>query len=525
MKLKPLLLVLCFVLLLGGAYGVYRWQSRAQGAPGPSGAVAPVEVYTCPMHPSVRSDHPGACPICGMALVRQSAGTAASAADAALIRSVSLSPSQRIMSNISTIEAKRQTISHEIRAVGIVSFAEPLQATVAARFRGRIERLFVGSTGQKVKRGDPLFEMYSPDLITAEQEYLLAAAAATDKSAGDSSGASTPLQLFESARDRLVLNYGLTPTQVKNIQASGQALPAMLFYSPMSGTVIRKDVQQGQFVEQGSVLYSLADLSRVWVLLDVYEQDIRFIKVGNGVTLSVQAYPAENFPGRVIFIEPVVNNETRTVRVRLEVPNPRGKLRPGMYAEGEITVRKENTLGVPRQAVLNTGRQSVVWVEVAKNTFEPRRVSTGIAGETFVEILSGLRGGERVAATGGFLLDSESELSAPGPGAMEPAAHASENGPPPAAGLPADVEIRVDGGYFPEEVHVRAGFPVRLHFTRVDSSECTREVVFKSLGIRRELPTGKTTTIEFTPREAGEIRYECGMAMLEGRIVVDAQQH
>jgi hypothetical protein len=136
-----------------------------------------------------------------------------------------------------------------------------------------------------------------------------------------------------------------------------------------------------------------------------------------------------------------------------------------------------------------------------------------------------LRGGERVAATGGFLLDSESELAAPGPGAMEPAAHASENGPPPAAGLPADVEIRVDGGYFPEEVHVRAGLPVRLHFTRVDSSECTREVVFKGLGIRRELPTGKTTTIEFTPREAGEIRYECGMAMLEGRIVVDAQQH
>jgi membrane fusion protein, copper/silver efflux system len=521
MKLNPIVLVLCGVLLLGGAYGVYCWQSRAEGVTPTSGAVAPAEVYTCPMHPSVRSDHPGACPICGMALVRQSAGRAASAADAALIRSVSLSPSQRIMSNISTIEARRQTISHEIHAVGIVSFAEPLQATVAARFRGRIERLYVGSTGQKVNRGDPLFELYSPDLITAEQEYLLVAA---DRPARDSSGESTARQLFESARDRLVLNYGLTSTQVKEIESAGQVLPAILFYSPMSGTVIRKDVQEGQFVEQGSVLYSLADLSRVWVLLDVYEQDIRFIKVGSGVTLSVQAYPAETFPGRVIFIEPVVDNDTRTVRVRLEVPNPGGRLRPGMYVEGEIMARKENSLGVPRQAVLNTGKKSVVWVEVARNTFEPRRVTTGISGETFVEILSGLRGGERVAATGGFLLDSESELSAPGGGGGEPVAHTFDGSPFRAAGLAADVEIRVDGGYFPEEVRVWAGVPVRLHFTRVDSSECTREVVFKSLGIRRELPTGKTTTIEFTPREAGEIHYECGMAMLEGRIIVDAKQ-
>jgi Cu(I)/Ag(I) efflux system membrane fusion protein len=519
MKKTPIILTLCGILLLGGAYVLTHRPGSSHTSPAGDSTDSETAVYTCPMHPSVRTDRPGACPICGMALVRQSRSADASAGEIAALRSVSLSPSQRVMTNISTIESRRQTIAHDISAVGVVAFAEPRQATVAARFGGRIERLYVNSTGQIVKQGEPLFALYSPDLITAEQEYLLAREGT--RGGADSSASTMNHQLLESARERLLLRFGLTSPQIDQLRESGRVGSAAIFTSPISGTVIRKDVQEGQFVQEGTILYELADLSRVWVLLDVYEQDIRFVKVGNEVTLTAPAYPGERFRGRVVFVEPVVSAETRTVRVRLDVPNPFGKLRPNMYVSGTITVRKDNAIAVPRQSVLNTGRQSVVWVEVVKNGFEPRTVTTGIVGETFVEILSGLRGGERVAATGGFLLDSESALSAPSSDESVSSAPVSHGERARAGENWTDVEIRVDGGYFPEVAHVKAGLPVRLHFTRIDSSECTREVVFKSLGIRRELPTGKTTTIEFTPGEVGEIQYECGMAMLEGKIIVD----
>ncbi len=519
MKRRTILLVAAAIVLMAAGGIITRSFLDTSGHEGEAAGSATAEVYTCPMHPSVRSDRPGACPVCGMALVRVSAAGEAPPAERENLRRVSLSSTQRVMANITTVEVGRHPLSHEIRAVGLVGFAEPLRAAVAARFRGRLEVLHVNFTGQEVKKGEPLFELYSPDLITAEREYLLARASSRHAEAADSADATVGDELLRSAIDRLRVHFGFTAEQIASLDSSGVVRTSAVFYSPISGTVIRGNVVQGDYVDEGTVLYELADLSRVWVLLDVYEQDIRFVRVGSDVRVQAEAYPGDEFHGKVVFVDPVLTSDTRTVRVRLEVANAGGRLKPNMYVNGTITVRTGSVLSVPRQAVLNTGQNSVVWVEVDSNSFEPRSVTTGMTDHAAVEILSGVEEGERVAATGGFLIDSESALSLPVP----------ERGPAPehhhgshASAGEGPITITVDGGYTPDVIHVVAGRPVRLHFTRLDSSECTREVVFGSLGIRRELPTGKTTTIEFTPDKPGEILFECGMQMLEGKIVVSA---
>jgi Cu(I)/Ag(I) efflux system membrane fusion protein len=404
----------------------------------------------------------------------------------------------------------------------VVSFSEKLQATVAARFRGRINRVHVNFTGQRVAKDEPLFDLYSPDLIVAQHEYLLARERSTDSS---SMTGGINRQMLASSEERLRVHFGLTPDQIAEIASSGGVREYLTFHSPMGGTVLEKNVQEGMYVDEGMVLYKLADLSRVWIILDVYEQDLRFIREGAEVEVRSDVYPGEYFLAKVLFIDPVVSAETRTVRVRLEAPNLHGKLKPNMYIRGSIRLPSRKALVVPRQAVISTGRQNIVWVEVGQNRFRPRGVVTGITTASEIEILEGLNDGERVAATGGYLIGSENSLSLP-PGASSAAAPA----PPilPKLGeehssklKPVDVRIDVDYGYEPGEVHVKAGIPVRLNFIRHEDSECSREVVFKALNIRRELPKGKLVSIEFTPGSPGTIGFECGMGMLQGKIIVE----
>jgi Cu(I)/Ag(I) efflux system membrane fusion protein len=188
---------------------------------------------------------------------------------------------------------------------------------------------------------------------------------------------------------------------------------SVMFHSPIHGTVISKEVQEGQYVDEGMVLYRLADLTKVWIYLDVYEKDIRSIKVGTSVSCTSDTYPNERFRGKVTFIEPVINEETRTVRVRMELNNPNGKLKPNMFVQANIDVPFAGIILVPTSAIIATGKRSVVWVEVKPNVFEPRDVVVGMSSDTQSEILSGLNEGEQVAVSGGFLIDSESALRQP----------------------------------------------------------------------------------------------------------------
>lgn len=490
--------------------------------------------YTCPMHPSVLSDTPGACPVCHMDLVRKSEQAEMSAEEAAALHRVKLSPSQRVMANVETDGAMQATFTREVAVVGVVDFAEPLEATVSARFRGRIETMHVNFTGAVVRKGQPLFDLYSADVLTAQQDYLIAMRALTRaQEAGNAAAEEMQQSLVDGARTRLRMHYGLTTAQVAELERRGAVQPVVTYHAPMAGTVVRKQAVPGQYVDEGTPVLQIADLSRVWCYLDVSEQDLRVVRIGQQVALTTDAWPGETFAGRVTFIDPVMNGATRTVRVRAELANAGGRLKPQMYMKGVVSASSVEALAVPASAVIMTGTRAVVWVEVAKNEFEPRTVQTGARTDDRVEILSGLGEGDMVVVSGGYLLDSESAL-------QHPAAHAAGVASAPAAaaetasaaggeeqqvapqkkGEVRTIRITVDGGYMPEQITVKKGERVRLVFNRVEDSRCTDEVVIPDFDIRKKLPAFKATAIELTPTKAGTFTYSCGMDMLHGTIVV-----
>jgi Cu(I)/Ag(I) efflux system membrane fusion protein len=378
---------------------------------GQAGGAAPpaegVEYYTCSMHPSVIAYKPGSCPICGMTLVKKIQGGRPGGHEATKGGEVVISPDQRVQANISTWAVRWMPLSVSVSASGVVAFAEPSQSVVAARGRGRIEHLFVDRTGAVVRKGEPLLSIYSPELITAEKEYLIALGSVEDVARGE---------LIAASRRRLAERFGITDSQIKRLERERDMQSPATYASPIAGTVIRKPVVEGQYVEEGMTLFELADLSRVWVIASVSEQDIRSVRKGDSVEVTLDAYPGLVVNGRVGFIEPVLDPDSRTVRVRTELANPEGKLKPNMYARIALKQASREALVVPTSAVLFTGRHPRVWVETEPGRFAPRVVVAGLTSGAFTEILSGANEGEMVASTGGFLIDSESQLEAPAGG-------------------------------------------------------------------------------------------------------------
>ncbi len=469
------------------------------------------ETYTCPMHPSVISDRPGACPVCGMSLVKVSAQTDLTAEEEKDLVRVSLSPTQRVLANISTTTAREGEITKRVPLVGFVQVAEPKEAMVAARFRGRIERLHANTTGAKVRTGEPLFEMYSPDLLPAVQEFILALDGSGGHSAEDQ-------MLLDGIRSRLRLHYGMTPSQIADIESTRTARSTVTFLSPIAGTILQKNLREGQYVSEGEVLYKLADLSTVWIILDVYEQDVRHFTIGQTVVISSDAYPGDRFSGRITFIDPVMDPITRSTRVRTEFANRHGKLLPNMFVSATVEITESARLVVPRAAVLETGRRSLVWVEASPNAFVPRQVTVGFKGDNVVEIASGLSPGDKVAATGGFLIDSESALQNGGAQSGHQHGSSAPSVPEASDGV---VDITVNGSYSPDVIRVRKGQPLILRFFRNERSLCTKEVKFPELGIQRTLADFDTTEIRITPAKAGTIHFSCGMDMVHGQLIVE----
>ncbi|MDP2208377.1 MAG: efflux RND transporter periplasmic adaptor subunit [Bacteroidota bacterium] len=467
--------------------------------------------YTCPMHPSVVSDRPGACPVCHMDLVKKSAQLEASDAEMAHLKAVSLSPTQRIIANVSTSTVERRDLSIGVDAVGVVDVAEPLQSKVTARFRGRIEKLHVNFTGEIVKKGQPLFELYSPDLVSAQQELILA----------------SNTNLLDATRSRLRVHFGLTEKQISEIEQSQNIKSSIAYHSPISGTVLAKSIQEGDYVDEGTVLYQLADLSNVWIYLDVYEKDINELKLNQSVKITSEAYPNEIFTGKVTFIDPTINPETRTIRVRTAFKNPNGKLKPQMYVKATILETTKKALTIPASAVLYSGKRNVVWTEIQTNIFEPRDVVLGATAGKYVEVKNGLSEGETIVTTGGYLIDSESQLKQSGTPAgheghqtetsKDKNAQTAEGGQTPGKN---EFKITIKYKYIPDVIHAKKGEKIRIAFYRDEDSKCTDEVIFEELNIRKQLPAFKTTVVEFTPTKTGEIIFTCGMKMITGKVVV-----
>ena len=368
------------------------------------------QLYTCGMHPQVIQDHPGNCPICGMKLtpVRKQSGATAVATNAAVgsagSTGITIDPVTMQNMGLRTGLVTRGPVRRVVRTVGVIDFDETALAEVSTKFRGWVEKLYVDATGKQMHRGEPLFEIYSPELYLAQTEYLLTLDSPTNQGVAANlrnTAATTKLRYWDISEDQIAeLERTRTPKKTLRMNA------------PRDGVVVEKLVVEGQMVEPGMKLYRVADLATVWIQAQVYEQDLPFIKLGQEAVVSLASQPEPKFRGRVTYLYPTVDDKTRTARVRLEIHNPGYFLKPGMYAGVEMTAElAPSALLVPDTAVLRSGEKNTVFVALDGGRFEPRTVVLGTRADgDHYEVLSGLKEGERVVTSGQFMLDSESQL-------------------------------------------------------------------------------------------------------------------
>ncbi len=312
---------------------------------------------------------------------------------------------------VKTAAVEKREIAHTVRSVGIIEADERRLYNVTLRFDGFIDKLFVNATGQAVTRGQPLFELYSPDLITAQREYVAAKKAQSALSNAEPWLQSGMQGLAESSLERL-RNWGISDSELAELEREGKARRSLTIRSPATGIVMEKSAIAGDRVSAGEVLFKIADLSRVWMIAEVYEQDIGLMAPGQKVQAKLDAFPGRTFPGRVGFVYPSLDPATRTAKVRVELPNPEGLLKPMMYAHLEIATGVHRALAAPRSAILETGRRNLVLVDRGEGRFEPRPVKLGMRGDDVTEILEGLNENERVVTSANFLIDAESNLEA-----------------------------------------------------------------------------------------------------------------
>ena len=435
--------VILFTALLAaglGAVGGYwlSWQQGRAAFKPPETSHAPVVgqaekkplFYRHPMNPSVTSPVPVKDEM-GMDYVPVYAEEETGKAPKVL--RLSTEKIQRL--GVKTAPVETTELAYTVRSVGLVEADERRLYNVTLRFDGFIEKLYVNATGQAVRRGEPLFELYSPDLVSAQREYLTARSAQAALSDAEPWMQSGMQGLTDSSLERL-RNWGISDDELVNLEKQGRARHALVVRSPASGIVMEKSAVAGVRAMAGDTLFKIADLSTVWIIAEVYEQDIGLIAQGQKVQARLDAYPGQAFEGRVGFIYPTLNAATRTARVRVELPNPKGLLKPMMYARLEIATGSHRGLAVPRSAVLESGRRALVLVDLGAGRFEPRTVKVGIRGEDMVEVLEGLQRQERVVVGANFLIDAESNLKA-ALGAFESPAPASQptqekQEPPPA---------------------------------------------------------------------------------------------
>ncbi|MGE0825889.1 MAG: efflux RND transporter periplasmic adaptor subunit [Candidatus Binatia bacterium] len=323
---------------------------------------------------------------------------------------IHLSPVQRQMIGVTSAVIEQTPLKKTIQAVGRVDFDERHLVDVTFKVGGWVQDLFVDYTGRRVRKGEPLLTLYSPDLVTSQEEYLLALRTRDQLANSSLPEARTGSQgLVEAARRRLLL-WDLTPQQLTALEERGVPQTYLTLASPAAGIVIEKMAVKGMRAEPGMKLYRIADLSTVWLLADIYEYEVPLVREGQQVTVSLSYYPGETFHGKITYIYPYLDTQTRTNKVRLEFANPQGKLKPGMYANSEIEIHLGPTLTVPESAVLQSGLRQLVFVEQDQGVFAPREVKLGVKAGSQFAVLAGLVAGERVVTSGNFLLDSESKL-------------------------------------------------------------------------------------------------------------------
>lgn len=369
------------------------------------------QMYQCPMHPQVIMDHESDCPICGMKLVPMEAAAQPGTPGAAVegLSSVTIDTQRQQLIGLRTAAVEEGDLGGGLRTVGRVAIDETRVRKVTVKVEGFVEKLFVDFTGQAVGKGQPLFSLYSPEFVSAQQEYLLALRTQKQLAGGSMQGSGN--DLLESARRRLMF-WDVPAAELERLEQTGEVRKTLTLRAPVGGVVTVKNVVEGARVTPADFLYEITDLGRVWVQADVYESELARVKVGTEADLSLGAYHGRTFRGRVAFIDPQVDPKTRTVKVRIEFPNPKGELKPEMFGQVELRTKGRKGLTVPLDAVLDSGARKVVFVALGEGRFEPREVQTGATLGERVEIIGGLKAGEEVITRANFLVDSESRLKA-----------------------------------------------------------------------------------------------------------------
>ncbi|WP_341677264.1 efflux RND transporter periplasmic adaptor subunit [Niveibacterium sp. SC-1] len=338
---------------------------------------------------------------------------------------------------VRTEKATMRTVDRVVRASGRIEVDERRVFAVSPKFEGWIERLFVNATGQPVSRGQALFDVYSPELVSAQREYAVALEGVAALRDAEPSARESMQQLADAALARL-RNWDIPADQIKALESKPGERRTLVFRSPVSGIVMEKKGVQGMRFMPGEAIYQIADLSSVWVQADVFEQDAMSLREGAPVRIRVDSQPGKTFEGRVAYIYPTVKTDTRTLQVRVELANREGRFKPGMYAQVEIPgAQHEPVLTVPNSAVIDSGKRRVVLVQAGEGRFEPRDVKTGLSGSDYVEVLSGVKEGEVVVVAANFLIDAESNLKA-AIGGLGQAAPAAEQSAGAASGEHAD---------------------------------------------------------------------------------------
>lgn len=498
-------LVLLILAGLGGAGYIYRFElcNTKLGGMILSGLIktAPSKaVYYCPMHPSYKSDRPGTCPICNMNLEKlepekgaateekpQAAAPEAKpsgkkkilyyqdamnpayhsdkpgkapdgmdlvpvyeeeAAPSGAVPpgSVKITPQKQQLIGVQYAQVEERTFSQTIRAVARLAYDETRMVRVQPKIEGWIEKVYVDFTGQMVKKGQALLSVYSPQLVSTQQELLIAKRSLDTLGKSQFKDAAVGAEsLYQATRERLRL-WDISEAQVKEIEKRGAVVRTMTLASPSTGFVLSRNAFPAQRVTPDTELYTIADLSSIWAIAEVYEYEVPMVQLGQHATMSLTYFPGKTFHGKVSYIYPGLDKTTRTLKVRLEFPNPDFRLKPDMYANVELRVDFGKQLYVPKEAVLDSGSEQIVFVAREDGYFEPRKVKAGARVDDHYVILAGLTKGEKVVTSGNFLIDSESQLksalggmTSPAPASQGEAApqgqsedHSKMNMPPPA---------------------------------------------------------------------------------------------
>ncbi|MBI5899851.1 MAG: efflux RND transporter periplasmic adaptor subunit [Rhodocyclales bacterium] len=396
---------------------------------------------------------------------------------------------------VRTEAATRRELVRQVTAAGRVEVDERRLHNVAPKFEGWVERLHVDATGQPVSRGQPLFEVYSPELVSAQREYVVAAKGlAALKDAGTEMQAGMR-QLAEASLSRLS-NWDISEEQIKALAGGGEARRTLSFRAPAGGVVMEKKAVAGMRFMPGEMLYQIADLSSVWVVADVFEQDIGLARVGAGATVRINAYPDKEFRGRVSYVYPTLKAETRTVPVRVELANPGMLLKPGMFAQVALAVgARADVLAVPLSAVIDSGTRRIVLVQTAPGRFAPREVKLGARSDAYVEVMEGVVAGDMVVVAANFLIDAESNLKA---------ALGGLGGAAPAAADKAGVSHRATGTL--DAVDPRSGSVTVSHgpVASLKWPAMTMDFILASPALANKLKPGSAVGIEFVERKPGE---------------------